>query len=69
MLHSMVPMLSDDRADAARVARSVDAQVVLERDDRRQRRHVRRHPQDLGAVDDVPLHDRRTRRRSACRAC
>ena len=31
---------------------------MLERDDRRQRRHVGRAPQDLGAVDDVHAHDR-----------
>ena len=31
---------------------------MLERDDRRQRRHLRRAPQDLGAIDDVHAHDR-----------
>ena len=46
--------------DAAGIAAAVDPQVMLERDDRRERRNLRRPPQDLGAVDDVALHDRRT---------
>ena len=40
-----------------RIAAAVEAQVMLEGDDRRQDRHLRRPPQNLGAVDDVPPHD------------
>ena len=43
--------------DAARVAGAVDAQVVLEGDDRGQRRQLEPAPQHLGAVDRVPHHD------------
>ena len=58
MLHSIVPRLSAVALDAERVAAAVDAQVVLEGDDRREDRHLRRAAQDLGAVHGVPPHDR-----------
>ena len=44
--------------DAVRVARAVDPQMMLEGDDRRERRNLRRAAKNLGAVDDVALHDR-----------
>ncbi len=43
--------------DILRVAAQVLAQMVLEGDDRGQRRHFRRPPQNVRAVDDVLLHD------------
>ena len=58
MLQSIVPRLSDGPRHARGVAGAVEPQVVLEGHDRRERRDVGRRPQDLGAVDDVALHDR-----------
>ena len=43
--------------DAVRVARAVEAKVMLERHDRRERRNLRRAPKNLRAIDDVALHD------------
>ena len=48
-----------------RVAGAVGAQVMLEGDDRRERRHLRRVPEDLGAVDGVALQDLELLRRSS----
>ena len=45
-------------ADLLRIPAQILPQVVLEGDNRRQRRHLRRPPQDVRAVDDVPFHDR-----------
>ena len=58
MLHSIVPRFSVAALHADRVTGSVQSQVVFECDDRREHRHLRRPPQDLGAVDRVPAHDR-----------
>jgi hypothetical protein len=44
-------------ADVPGVAGQVLAQMMLEGDNRRQRRHLRRAAQDVRAVDDVPLHE------------
>ncbi len=57
MLHSIVPRLSASRLTPNGIAGAVQAQVVLEGDDRREDRHLRRAAQDLRAVDDVPAHD------------
>ena len=43
------------------IAAAVEPQVMLERHDGRERRHIGRGPQDLCAVDDVALHDREFR--------
>ena len=43
--------------DAERIAGAVDPQVVLEGDHRREDRHLRRAPEDLGAVHRVAPHD------------
>ncbi len=44
-------------ADALRISAEVLLEVMLERDDRRERRHLRRPSQDVRAVHNVALHE------------
>jgi hypothetical protein len=58
MPQSIVPRLSAAAFCLERIAGAVHAQVVLEGHDGREDRHLRRPPEDLGAVHGVPPHDR-----------